>query len=102
MLLWNYENPDIIDETNRMSDNFMATQNMKIPANIPTAFILSTSSVEVSPAMLKLDWKKQHEDQVVGNVYGKVIVLAGPHYIHYNHVDDIKMIVDDLLKAEKK
>jgi len=102
MILWNYGNPNMIDESNRMSDNYSAVQNMKIPTNIPTAFILADSYVESSAKRLKLDWKKQHEDQVAGNVYGKVIVLAGPHYIHYNHVDDIKMMVDDLLKTEKK
>jgi pimeloyl-ACP methyl ester carboxylesterase len=102
MILWNYGNPNMIDESNRMLDNYRAAQNMEIPTNIPTAFILADSNVEASARRLKLDWKKHHEDQVAGNVYGKVIVLAGSHYIHYNHADDIKWMVDDLLKTEKK
>ena len=102
MLLWNYGNKTVIDENNRILDNLMAVQNMNIPSNIPAAFILADDSVETSPAMLGLDWKKVHEDLVAGNVYGKVIILAGQHYIFYNHVDDIRMIVDDLLKTEKK
>jgi len=102
MFLWNYGNPNLIDESNRILDNFMAVQNMEIPSNIPTAFILADSTVEIYRTVQGLDWKKLHEDQVADNIYGKVIVLAGEHYIHYNHVDDIKMIVEDVLKAEKK
>jgi len=102
MFLWNYGNRNLIDESEHFLDNLMAVQNMEIPSNIPTVFILADSSVEVDRTNQGLDWKKLHEEQVADNIYGKVIILTGDHYIHYNHVNDIKMIVDDVLKAGEK
>jgi hypothetical protein len=100
MILRNYGNLDLIDEANRILDNLTTVQNMVIPSNIPTAFVLADRSVEINRKVQGLDWIKLHEDQVAGNVYGKVILLAGEHYIFYNHIDDIKMIVDELLETE--
>jgi pimeloyl-ACP methyl ester carboxylesterase len=100
MFLWNYGNPNLIDELDHFLENLLAVQHMEIPSNIPAAFILADTTVEVSRAMPGFDWTKVHEDQLVGNVYGKVIILSGEHFIFYDHVDEIEMIVEDVLRSE--
>jgi len=100
MYLRNYGNANLISEADHILDNLLAVQNMTIPADLPAVFILAGDSVEISSSMNGLDWEKAHEDLLPGNVYGKVIVLKGEHYIYYTQIDEIEKIVDDVLKTK--
>jgi pimeloyl-ACP methyl ester carboxylesterase len=102
MILWNYVNPDLIDESHRMYQNSKVVKKMKIPSTIPAAFILADRTEKESGMINGAGWKKMHELQVIGNVYGKVVVLPGAHNIHHYQVDNIKTIVDEVVKTEMR
>ena len=100
MYLKNYGNQDLIDEADRILDNLLTVENMTIPKDIPSAFILAGDSVEISTSLNNLDWIKAHENLMPENTYGKVIVLEGDHYIYYTQSEEIRKIVDEILKSD--
>ena len=71
MYLKNYGNPDLIDEADRIMDNLLVVENMKIPTDIPSAFVLADNSVEINTSLNDLDWKKVHEDLMPKMSMGK-------------------------------
>jgi pimeloyl-ACP methyl ester carboxylesterase len=96
MTCWNYNNPTILHEVNMIFDknNSEKLLDMIFPTNIPAIMVINK--------IPGFEWRKMHEDIISNNMYGKVIQLQGGHFIYYNHADQIKLIVDKLLKEDIK
>jgi len=90
MTIWNYGNPATADETARMGSNAAALQGITYPDSLPVLVILAKETVGIMP-----EWVEQHEDQLRNVQRHEVVVLDGPHYLHWTQSEEMaRMIVD--------
>lgn len=78
MTIWNYGNAATADETARMGSNATALRGLTYPDSLPVLDILAKESVDTIPG-----WVQLHEDQLSNVRRHEVVVLDGPHYLHW-------------------
>ena len=92
MTSWNFFNPALVDETTRIGSNAAALRGVTYPDALPVLEFLSTESVNTIPG-----WVKTHEDQL-GNVRRhEIVVLDGPHYLHWSQSKAMARKITDFL-----
>jgi len=92
MSTWNFGNPAVADETNRLASNASELNGVTYPDTVPVLYLLSTDSVSTIPG-----WAKRHEDQL-GNVRRhKIVVLDGGHYLHWTQSQEMAALITDFI-----
>lgn len=80
MTLWNYANPAVIDENNKMAENFAAVSALAYPEDLPVLAFLSQQLIEANT-----EWYPAHEQQLEQLDRSQLVVLPGDHYLHWTH-----------------
>jgi hypothetical protein len=78
MANWNFGNPSVLDETNRIADNARKVQGMRYPDDLPVLTLLA--SAKETPADLAL-----HESRLQNVRKHETVTLPGGHYLHWTH-----------------
>lgn len=95
MTIWNYGNPAMTDETRRVASNAAALRGITYPASLPVLYMLASESVTNIPG-----WVEQHEEQLRKVRRHDVIVLDGPHYLHWTQANTMARMMTDFLAGE--
>jgi pimeloyl-ACP methyl ester carboxylesterase len=78
MANWNFGNPAVLDETNRIADNARKVQGMRYPDDLPVLTFLA--SAKETPADLAL-----HDGRLQNVRKHETVTLPGGHYLHWTH-----------------
>ncbi|MFI7744748.1 alpha/beta fold hydrolase [Kocuria rhizosphaericola] len=84
MTIWNFANPAVTDETRRIGDNAHQLEDVRFPADLPVLMLLAQDTVGESS-----DWLASHEEQLQGVNNHELVVLDGPHYLHWTRSPEI-------------
>lgn len=86
--------PTMLDEMARAPQNFAAMSDAAFPAELPVLLFVATEDAEVT------GWRDLHEAQAATVDHGRVIPVAGGHYLHHTQAkvlaDDTRAFVDAL------
>jgi pimeloyl-ACP methyl ester carboxylesterase len=98
MLFRNYQNWDITNESEMSFKNEQSIIGAVFPQDIPVTFVLSDQTEAESKKMnLPNDWVEMHKLIIPGNIYGKIRVLTGSHYIHWQNEIEILNIIENII-----
>jgi pimeloyl-ACP methyl ester carboxylesterase len=75
---WNFGNAAVTDETNRVGENAAKLQGLSYPAGLPVLMFLAKESQDSRP-----EWVDLHERQLSHVTRHELVVLDGPHYLHW-------------------
>lgn len=75
---WNFGNAAVTDETERVGENAAKLQGLSYPAGMPVLMLLSKESLDSRP-----EWVDLHERQLSNVTRHEIVVLDGPHYLHW-------------------
>jgi pimeloyl-ACP methyl ester carboxylesterase len=76
MANWNFGNPSVLDETNRITDNTRRVQPMRYPDDLPVlTFLASAKETPPDPSL--------HENRLQNVLHHEIVVLPGSHYLHW-------------------
>jgi pimeloyl-ACP methyl ester carboxylesterase len=78
MAIWNFGNPSVVDETNRIAENARKVQGMRYPDDLPVLTLLA--SAKETPADVAL-----HESRLQNVRNHEIVALPGGHYLHWAH-----------------
>jgi pimeloyl-ACP methyl ester carboxylesterase len=78
MANWNFGNPSVLDETNRIADNARKVQALRYPDDLPVLTFLA-SAKETSPDTAL------HESRLQNVRHHEIVMLPGGHYLHWTH-----------------
>jgi pimeloyl-ACP methyl ester carboxylesterase len=84
MTVWNFANPAVTDETRRIGDNAHGLKGLGFPRDLPVLMLLAQDTVDDSSA-----WLASHEEQLQGVDDHELVVLDGPHYLHWTGSPEI-------------
>ncbi|WP_160665515.1 alpha/beta fold hydrolase [Pseudarthrobacter sp. ATCC 49987] len=76
MTSWNFGNPAVVDEINRIAENAHKVQGLRYPDDLPVLTFLAGD--EGTPPNRAL-----HEDRLRNVGHHAVVVLSGGHYLHW-------------------
>ena len=82
MAIWNFGNPYVVDETNRIADNARKVQEMLYPDDLPVLTLLA--SAKETPADSAL-----HESRLQNVRRHETVTLPGGHYLHWTNAPAI-------------
>ncbi|MFP3462393.1 alpha/beta hydrolase [Arthrobacter globiformis] len=78
MANWNFGNPSVLDETNRIADNARKVQAMRYPDDLPVlTFLASAKETTPDPAL--------HESRLQSLRHHETVMIPGGHYLHWTH-----------------
>jgi len=92
MTIWNYGNPAMADETRRIASNATALRGIAYPDSLPVLYILAEETVQITPG-----WVQQHRDQLRNVGRHEVVVLEGPHYLHWTQSKAMAQLITDFI-----
>jgi pimeloyl-ACP methyl ester carboxylesterase len=75
---WNFGNAAVTDETARVGENAVKLQGLSYPAGMPVLMLLSRDTLNRRP-----EWVDLHERQLSHVTRHELVVLDGPHYLHW-------------------
>ncbi|MFF2028737.1 alpha/beta fold hydrolase [Arthrobacter sp. NPDC058192] len=76
MTNWNFGNPSVLDETNRIADNARKVQTLRYPDGVPVlTFLASAKETPADPA--------RHEALLRNVRHHEIVTLPGAHYLHW-------------------
>jgi pimeloyl-ACP methyl ester carboxylesterase len=75
---WNFGNAAVTDETNRIGENAAKLQGLSYPSQIPVLQFLAQETIDHRP-----EWVDLHERQLGNVTRHELVVLDGPHYLHW-------------------
>lgn len=80
-------NKTSMDEAKRTKDNLNRTKELKFPDHVPVLNFLSENNTRMIPS-----WRVLHENLVQDKERSKTVILSGPHYVYYDHGNEIAKI----------
>ncbi|MDQ0619160.1 alpha/beta fold hydrolase [Arthrobacter globiformis] len=90
MATWNFGNPSVLDETNRIADNARKVQGMRYPDDVPV--LTFVASAKETPADLAL-----HESRLQNVRKHETVTLPGGHYLHWTHAPAMASTINAFL-----
>lgn len=78
---------NLISEGNQLESNLKKIEDSNIPDNIPTFYILSNQTQQLSQDW-SINWYKEHLAELNNNDFSKIKIIDGGHYIHRDNPDD--------------
>jgi pimeloyl-ACP methyl ester carboxylesterase len=92
LLSWNYGNEALTDETNRIGENAAKLQDLSYPDRLPVLEFLSQETMNQQP-----EWFRAHERQLLGVKRHELVILDGPHYLHWTQARAMAKKIDEFL-----
>jgi len=86
-------NDDIMSDVYQFQENIKKLNGVKFPDSVPVLNILSSENVELIPI-----WNELHYEVLGNNTLNEVIILEGPHYIHFKQREAIAKKIKEWLK----
>lgn len=80
-------NSTVMGEMKNLDKNMEIMENMKVPKEIPILQLVSKENCKTIP-----QWEQLHRDIIENKENGKVILLEGSHYLHF---EQKKAIVEE-------
>lgn len=93
-LFRNTYNPTVFDEVKRITENCAAARNLKFPADLPVLMLVARES-SIEPDGIP-GWIEMHEELMTSDKH-EMIVLDGPHYLHFAIRNEIMPIIFEYL-----
>jgi pimeloyl-ACP methyl ester carboxylesterase len=78
MANWNFGNPSVLDETNRIADNARKVQALRYPDDLPVLTFLASAKESAPDVAL-------HESRLRNVSRHETVLLPGGHYLHWTH-----------------
>jgi pimeloyl-ACP methyl ester carboxylesterase len=75
---WNFGNAAVTDETNRIGENATKLQGLSYPSQIPVLMLLAQDTLDH-----RGEWVDLHERQLANVTRHELVMLDGPHYLHW-------------------
>ena len=94
LLSWNFGNAALTDETNRIGENARKLQDLSYPDSLPVLEFLSQETMNQQP-----EWLPAHERQLLNVKRHELVILNGPHYLHWTQSKAMAEKINDFLKA---
>ena len=97
-------NKNLIDENDRMKENFEKSKKYSFPADLPVAFFLATQSIEgqaMSPTE-NTDWVKMHADLTKDSNYTENYVIDDTHLLYLTKYKEITEKLNEFLANRPK
>lgn len=89
---WNFGNQALTDETNRIGENSLKVQALRYPDQLPVLQFLARETVQQRP-----EWQGLHERQLLNVTHHELVVLEGPHYLHWTQSKAMAEKIDAFL-----
>lgn len=89
---WNFGNAAVTDETNRVGENAAKLHGLKYPSELPVLQFLAQDTMDSRP-----DWLSLHERQLDNVARHKLVILDGPHYLHWTKAPEMAKEIDAFL-----
>ncbi|WP_255770715.1 alpha/beta fold hydrolase [Pseudarthrobacter sulfonivorans] len=89
---WNFGNAAVTDETSRVGENAAKLQGLSYPSRIPVLMLLSQDTLNSRP-----EWVDLHERQLTQVTRHELVVLDGPHYLHWTQAKAMAEKIDEFL-----
>lgn len=77
-------NHTVINEQKKSTDNFEKAKYLKFPKEIPVLFFLASQECEKTE-----QWYALHEEIILDKKRSEIIILEGPHFLHYYYSQEI-------------
>lgn len=75
---WNFGNAAVADETNRIGENAAKLQGLSYPSGLPVLQFLAQDTIDQ-----RADWLGLHARQLQNVTRHELVVMDGPHYLHW-------------------
>ena len=82
-----------MNELNCMEKNLKIVDKMKFSKDLPVLEFVSKENCDMMP-----QWEKLHKDVIEKEGIGKILVLDGSHYLHFEQLDKIVNEVNTWMK----
>ncbi|WP_427018238.1 alpha/beta fold hydrolase [Pseudarthrobacter sp. P1] len=92
MTSWTFGNQSVTDETLRVGENAAKLQDARYPGNLPVLDFISQESMDQNA-----DWLGAHERQLANVKRQELVVLQGPHYLHWTQSKVMAQKISDFL-----
>ncbi|MGO4186384.1 alpha/beta fold hydrolase [Pseudarthrobacter sp. TAF60_1] len=89
---WNFGNAAVTDETERVGENAAKLHGLSYPSHIPVLMLLSRDTLNG-----RAEWVDLHERQVEAVTRHEIVVLDGPHYLHWSHAKEMAEKINQFL-----
>jgi pimeloyl-ACP methyl ester carboxylesterase len=89
---WNFGNQALTDETNRIGENSLKIQALRYPDQLPVLQFLARETIQRRP-----EWQGIHERQLLNVTRHELVVLEGPHYLHWTQSKEMAERIDAFL-----
>lgn len=86
-------NNTVMNELNCMEKNLKIVDKMKFSKDLPVLEFVSKENCDMMP-----QWEKLHKDVIEKEGIGKILVLDGSHYLHFEQLDKIVNEVNTWMK----
>jgi pimeloyl-ACP methyl ester carboxylesterase len=91
MTSWNFANPAVVDETNRIADNARKVHGLTYPDDLPVlTFLAGDKGTPPDPG--------RHENRLHNVRQHEIVVLAGGHYLHWTQAPAMAEKITAFLK----
>lgn len=91
---WNFGNAAVTDETNRIGENAAKLHGLSYPSELPVLHFLAQDTMDQ-----RADWLSLHERQLENVTRHELVVLDGPHYLHWTKAKELADGIDKFLGA---
>jgi pimeloyl-ACP methyl ester carboxylesterase len=89
---WNFGNAAVTDETNRIGENATKLQGLSYPTQLPVLMLLAQDSQDQ-----RAEWVDLHERQLANVTRHELVMLDGPHYLHWTKAKEMAEAIDGFL-----
>jgi hypothetical protein len=89
---WNFGNAAVTDETNRIGENAAKLHGLSYPRELPVLQFLAQDGIDQRP-----EWLSLHERQLQDVARHELVVLDGPHYLHWTKAKELADGIDKFL-----
>lgn len=94
LLSWNFGNEALTDETNRIGENANKLQGLNYPDALPVLEFLSQETMNQDP-----EWLPAHKRQLLNVKRHELVILDGPHYLHWTQSKAIAKKMGEFLNG---
>jgi pimeloyl-ACP methyl ester carboxylesterase len=84
LTLRNDSNPALVEESHRMGQNVNDAKGLSFPADLPVLAFVAQDTIDMVP-----EWYPAHQQQLLGLVHSKLVVIDDGHYLHHHHSREI-------------
>ena len=89
---WNFGNAAVTDETNRIGENAAKVQGLSYPSGLPVLQFLAQETIGQ-----RSEWVSLHERQLQNVTRKELVVLDGPHYLHWTKAKELAQGINRFL-----